>query len=138
MKKDTMMEILKDSKFLSYFINYIALCMNFYNKKFWFIINSVYDDVPKCFLKWTENGQKIYIYSSGSIQAQKLLFANSEHGDLLKFISGHFDTSVGLKQEKLSYVKIIENINFPASDIVFLTDIVKGKKNLKFFLKIII
>ena len=45
---------------------------------------SVYDDVPKAFEQWTNNGKKLYIYSSGSVEAQKLLFGNTEHGDLLK------------------------------------------------------
>ena len=45
---------------------------------------SVYDDVVPAFERWLESGKKIYIYSSGSIQAQKLLFAHSEKGDLLK------------------------------------------------------
>jgi len=49
-----------------------------------YILFSVYEDVPKAFELWTNNGQKIYVYSSGSVEAQKLLFENSVHGDLLK------------------------------------------------------
>jgi len=51
-----------------------------------YILFSVYEDVPKAFELWTNNGQKIYVYSSGSVEAQKLLFENSVHGDLLKVL----------------------------------------------------
>lgn len=72
-------------------------------------------------------GQKIYIYSSGSVQAQKLLFGQSLVGDLLKYIDGHFDTAVGGKQEPASYTAIVEKIGCNNDDILFLTDVVKGK-----------
>jgi methionine salvage enolase-phosphatase E1 len=43
----------------------------------------VYDDVVPAFDRWKEQGCKIYIYSSGSVPAQKLLFEFSVKGDLL-------------------------------------------------------
>jgi enolase-phosphatase E1 len=45
---------------------------------------SVYDDVLTAFERWTNTGIKISIYSSGSVQAQKLLFSYSKFGDLTK------------------------------------------------------
>lgn len=89
--------------------------------------NSVYSDVPKAFERWTADNIKVYIYSSGSVAAQKLLFTNSEHGDLTSNISGYFDTNVGLKQEQLSYEKIVKEVGCEPSDILFLTDIVNGR-----------
>lgn len=83
----------------------------------------VYDDVPNAFERWVKQGHRIYIYSSGSVEAQKLLFANSKHGNLLKFISGHFDTNVGQKQESQSYKSIVQEIKVNAEDILFLSDI---------------
>jgi enolase-phosphatase E1 len=47
---------------------------------------SVYADVPKAFNLWTSKGKKVYIYSSGSVEAQKLLFGYSVDGDLLPVI----------------------------------------------------
>jgi len=47
---------------------------------------SIYDDVPCAFERWVESGRKLYIYSSGSIEAQILLFKNSQAGDLTKVI----------------------------------------------------
>ncbi|XP_012528012.1 enolase-phosphatase E1 [Monomorium pharaonis] len=85
----------------------------------------VYEDVPTAFEVWTRSGKKIYVYSSGSVEAQKLLFGHSVHGDLLKHFSGFFDTEVGAKQESDSYKNILSKINEKASDVIFLTDVVK-------------
>ncbi|EYB80771.1 hypothetical protein Y032_0400g754 [Ancylostoma ceylanicum] len=64
-----------------------------------------------------------YIYSSGSVLAQKMLFGHSIAGDLTKILSGYFDTNVGLKGEPNSYTKICEQINVKPSDVLFLTDV---------------
>ncbi|KAH8548189.1 2,3-diketo-5-methylthio-1-phosphopentane phosphatase [Umbelopsis sp. PMI_123] len=85
----------------------------------------VYDDVVPAFDRWKEQGCKIYIYSSGSVPAQKLLFGYSEKGDLLHYFSGHFDTSIGLKVESTSYDAIAKAIQANPSDILFVSDNVK-------------
>lgn len=86
----------------------------------------IYDDVSPALEQWHSiEGQKVYIYSSGSVQAQKLLFGQSSAGDLLPLIDGHFDTAVGSKQEADSYTAIAEKIGCKTEDILFLTDIVK-------------
>ncbi|VVD01581.1 unnamed protein product [Leptidea sinapis] len=86
----------------------------------------VYDDVLPALEQWKAvDGQKVYIYSSGSVQAQKLLFGHSLAGDLLKFIEGHFDTAVGPKQGMESYKAIVGQIGCSAEDVLFLTDIEK-------------
>ncbi|XP_013170721.1 PREDICTED: enolase-phosphatase E1 [Papilio xuthus] len=86
----------------------------------------VYDDVSAALEQWKSvDGQKVYIYSSGSVQAQKLLFGQSQAGDLLPYIEGHFDTAVGAKQEPASYTAIVEKIGCKPDEILFLTDIVK-------------
>ena len=43
---------------------------------------SVYADVKPAFERWTKAGAQLCIYSSGSVQAQKLLFGHSVEGDL--------------------------------------------------------
>ncbi|CAB3249052.1 unnamed protein product [Arctia plantaginis] len=86
----------------------------------------VYDDVSPALEQWRSvEGRKVYIYSSGSVQAQKLLFGMSSAGDMLKLIDGHFDTAVGAKQESASYTAIAEKIGCKAEEILFLTDIDK-------------
>jgi len=57
----------------------------------------VYDDVPLCFARLVAEGKQVSIYSSGSREAQKLLFKYSNHGDLRRYISCYFDTKVGMK-----------------------------------------
>lgn len=91
-----------------------------------FFILSVYPDVPAAFKRWHDAGLRLAIYSSGSIKAQQLLFGQTELGNLLPYISGHFDTTSGHKQEQQSYVNIAEALKVDAKDILFLTDIVKG------------
>lgn len=88
-----------------------------------FIKGHVYDDVPKNIQKWSDQGIQIFIYSSGSVEAQKLLFGHSVHGNLLGRISGHFDTKVGSKQEAQSYKNIAQEIRVAAGEILFLSDI---------------
>lgn len=85
----------------------------------------VYEDVPKALESWTSDGKKVYIYSSGSVEAQKLLFGHSVHGDLLKYFNGYFDTEVGAKQESSSYKNILSKIGAEPSNVIFLTDVVK-------------
>lgn len=85
----------------------------------------VYEDVPKALEAWTNDGKKVYVYSSGSVEAQKLLFGHTAHGDLLKYFSGYFDTEVGGKQESSSYKNILNKIGAEPSSVIFLTDVVK-------------
>jgi len=86
----------------------------------------VYPDfVPM--LQWFEsNGKvKVYIYSSGSVQAQKLLFGHSVAGDLLQHLAGHFDIpTAGPKKEPASYQQIAASLQVYPADIVFVSDAV--------------
>ncbi|KAG8364926.1 hypothetical protein BUALT_Bualt18G0049500 [Buddleja alternifolia] len=84
----------------------------------------VFDDVPEALKKWHSLGIKIYIYSSSSRLAQRLLFGNTNYGDLRKYLCGFFDTSVGNKKERKSYIEITEclGVNSPA-EILFVTDV---------------
>uniref|UniRef100_A0A7I5EB38 Enolase-phosphatase E1 n=1 Tax=Haemonchus contortus TaxID=6289 RepID=A0A7I5EB38_HAECO len=65
----------------------------------------------------------IYIYSSGSVFAQKLLFGHTIVGDMTKILSGYFDTTIGYKGESDSYRKICESISLSPSQVLFLTDV---------------
>ncbi|KAI8579442.1 hypothetical protein K450DRAFT_271982 [Umbelopsis ramanniana AG] len=89
------------------------------------LCGQVYDDVVPAFDRWKQQGCKIYIYSSGSVPAQKLLFGHSVKGDLLPYFSGHFDTSIGSKIESSSYIAISKAIEANPSDILFVSDNVK-------------
>ncbi|XP_030549749.1 probable bifunctional methylthioribulose-1-phosphate dehydratase/enolase-phosphatase E1 isoform X1 [Rhodamnia argentea] len=84
----------------------------------------VFEDVPVALEKWNALGIKVYIYSSGSRLAQRLLFGYTNHGDLRKYLYGFFDTTVGNKKETNSYVEISESLGVDKpSEVVFLTDV---------------
>lgn len=82
----------------------------------------VYEDAYRRLKEWYQRDIKIYVYSSGSVHAQKLLFSNTNYGDLTYLFSGYFDTNVGSKLERNSYKKIADQISIPTSEIVFLSD----------------
>jgi len=83
----------------------------------------VYPDAVEALKRWHREGRKLYVYSSGSVAAQKLLFGHSEAGDLTLLFSGYFDTKVGMKREAASYRHIAEELGLPAERILFLSDI---------------
>jgi enolase-phosphatase E1 len=83
----------------------------------------LYDDAARGLMRWHEAGIKLYVYSSGSVRAQKLLFGCSEFGDLTPLFSGYFDTTIGGKKESSSYDAIAEKISLPSGSILFLSDV---------------
>ncbi|RCV24199.1 hypothetical protein SETIT_5G065700v2 [Setaria italica] len=84
----------------------------------------VFDDVPPALQKWHASGIKTYIYSSGSREAQRLIFGNTTYGDLRKYLCGFFDTTVGTKREARSYYEIWQSVGVDRpSQILFLTDV---------------
>ena len=85
----------------------------------------VYDDSAPALRRWKDEGRALYVYSSGSIAAQKLFFAHSEAGDLTPLFSGYFDTTSGGKREAQSYARIAAAIGAMPGNIVFLSDIVE-------------
>ncbi|MDP2902713.1 MAG: acireductone synthase [Methylovulum sp.] len=83
----------------------------------------VYRDAAEKLKAWKAQGLDLYVYSSGSVHAQKLLFAHTGYGDLTALFSGYFDTHIGGKREPESYKKIAGHIGYPTQQIVFLSDI---------------
>lgn len=85
----------------------------------------VYPDAIEALERWKAAGHELYVYSSGSVQAQKLFFGHSEVGDLTPLFSGYFDTGIGGKREVASYRHIAADIGVAPSHIVFLSDVVE-------------
>ncbi|MDU4354820.1 acireductone synthase [Phytobacter diazotrophicus] len=83
----------------------------------------LYPDVLPALEKWKAKGIDLYVYSSGSVAAQKLLFGYSDEGDITHLFSGYFDTLVGAKREVQSYRNIAEQLGVPPGQILFLSDI---------------
>ncbi|XP_016097376.1 enolase-phosphatase E1 isoform X2 [Sinocyclocheilus grahami] len=92
------------------------------------IKGEVYPDVVPAVRRWRRGGLKVFIYSSGSVEAQKLLFGYSVEGDLLDLFDGHFDTNIGAKVESKSYENIAERIGCQPEEIMFLTDVTREAK----------
>jgi enolase-phosphatase E1 len=84
----------------------------------------VYDDVPPTLASWNAAGKDVRIYSSGSVQAQRLFFGHTIAGNLLNQLRGHYDTTTGPKKEADSYRKIAADYGLAPGEIVFLSDVV--------------
>lgn len=82
----------------------------------------VYPDVPRAFARWRAQGRDIAIFSSGSVLAQRLLFAHSTAGDLAGFLRAYFDTSTGPKKEAESYSRIARSLEIAPESLVFVSD----------------
>jgi len=84
---------------------------------------AVYPDVRPALARWQQAGKRIAIFSSGSVQAQRNLFANTTDGDLSSFLSGYFDTTTGPKREARSYRQIAATLGQEPRDVLFISDV---------------
>ncbi|MCX8476727.1 MAG: acireductone synthase [Sphingomonas sp.] len=85
----------------------------------------VYPDAAAGLRRWHARGIPLYVYSSGSVAAQKLLFGHSDAGDLTPLFAGYFDTAIGAKRESGSYAAIARAIGVEPQAILFLSDVVE-------------
>jgi enolase-phosphatase E1 len=83
----------------------------------------VFTDVPPAFERWHKQQRRITIFSSGSVQAQRLLFAHTVVGDLTPYLSRYFDTTTGPKSDPRSYQAIAGALGEPPSEILFISDV---------------
>jgi 2,3-diketo-5-methylthio-1-phosphopentane phosphatase len=85
---------------------------------------SLFPDVPEAFVRWAKHG-KVAIYSSGSVEAQQLLFRHSTYGDLTPLITSYFDTRTGAKRESASYAMIAAALRAEPVEVLFFSDVVQ-------------
>jgi enolase-phosphatase E1 len=83
----------------------------------------LWPDVAPCLRAWARAGIALRIYSSGSVEAQRLLFGHSEAGDLTPLLSGFDDTRTGPKREPTSYAAIAAAAGFAPWAMLFLSDV---------------
>lgn len=83
----------------------------------------IYEDAKNKLEEWHNQSIKLYVYSSGSVYAQKLLFGYTEYGDLNYLFDGYFDTRIGAKAETGSYKNIIAELGLKPEEILFLSDV---------------
>lgn len=81
-------------------------------------------------IRLLQTSDNIYIYSSGSVPAQKLLFSHVDLDgrlvDMTPRLLGYFDiTTAGPKQESSSYEAIAKSIGKLPRDIIFYSDNVR-------------
>jgi len=82
----------------------------------------LYPDAVDALQRYADASIALYIYSSGSVAAQKLLFGHSVAGDLLPLFSGFYDTTIGGKREPASYERIANEIGIAPNDAIFFSD----------------
>jgi enolase-phosphatase E1 len=107
-----------------------ATCLKSLQGKIWHdgyrsgaLKGELFEDVAPAFRRWHQEGRKLAIYSSGSVQAQRLIFGHSTAGDLCPLIERYFDTEVGPKREARSYRNIAEQLQGGPEEILFATDV---------------
>ena len=87
------------------------------------LLGQLYTDVAPVLRKLHESGMKLYVYSSGSAHAQRLIFGHSVAGDLTPLFGGFFDTTVGGKRDAASYQAIAAETKHVPAEILFLSDV---------------
>jgi len=83
----------------------------------------IYEDAVRNLRRWKEAGYRLYVFSSGSVFAQKLLFGHTEYGDLTGLFDDFFDTHVGAKRDPTAYQSIATSIGLSPAQVLFLSDI---------------
>jgi len=84
----------------------------------------LFADVPDALRRWAAQGQ-VAIYSSGSVEAQRLFFRYSIFGDLTPLIAGHFDTRTGPKASGASYAAVAAAMQVEPDEVLFFSDVVR-------------
>ena len=83
----------------------------------------LFDDVVPNLRRLRRQGIRIAIYSSGSVLAQKLLFAHTDTGDHSDLIDEYFDTGVGPKVSSSSYGEIARRLQLHTTEVIFVSDV---------------
>lgn len=87
------------------------------------LVATVFDDVPPALELWNASGLDVRIYSSGSVQAQRLFFGHTTAGDLLPLLRGHYDTTTGPKRDPASYAAIAADMGIDPRQLLFVSDV---------------
>jgi enolase-phosphatase E1 len=83
----------------------------------------LWPDVAPCLRAWSAAGLRLAAFSSGSVEAQRLLFGHSEAGDLTPLFTAFFDTRLGSKRESPSYAAIAVKLGLAPGGVLFLSDV---------------
>lgn len=83
----------------------------------------LFADVVPNLVRLRRLGMSIAIFSSGSVLAQKLLFAYTDTGDHTELIDQYFDTGVGSKVSVSSYQEIARELQLRPTQVIFVSDV---------------
>jgi enolase-phosphatase E1 len=83
----------------------------------------LYPDVAPALHRWHASDRQLAVYSSGSEEAQRLIFGHAPSGDLTPLFTGFFDTRVGAKRDPASYAAIADALQATKTTILFLSDV---------------
>jgi enolase-phosphatase E1 len=91
------------------------------------LVGTVFADVPEALARWTSQPReaRVAIYSSGSVEAQQLIFRYSSAGDLTPLISAYFDTRTGPKTAAESYRAIARAAGVATGELLFVSDLLR-------------
>ncbi len=87
------------------------------------LLGEIYPDVPPALRRWSRAGLRLFVYSSGSVAAQKLLFSHTPDGDLTPLFQAYFDTNLGPKRDAASYTAIARAVGGRPDEVLFLSDV---------------
>ena len=82
----------------------------------------LFEDVPEALRRWKRQGLVLAVYSSGSVEAQKLLYQHSNDGDLASLFTHWFDTRIGPKKQPGSYNQVAAAMGCRPEGILFVSD----------------
>lgn len=85
----------------------------------------MFEDTPAAMAEWVATGKRVAIFSSGSREAQRLIFKYTQQGDLTCFLSAYFDpkSAQASKQEAKAYAEIALSLGIEATEGLFCTDV---------------
>lgn len=89
------------------------------------LLGEMYPDTPAAMENWRADGRRVAIFSSGSREAQRLIFEFSDKGDLTKHIAAYFDpkSAMASKQEPKAYEEIALSLGISPQQGLFCTDV---------------
>lgn len=87
------------------------------------LASELYPDVAPVLRAWHAAGLRLAVYSSGSVEAQKLLFGHVPEGDLTPMFTSFFDTATGGKKDAPSYRAIAASLGTAPGAVLFLSDV---------------
>ncbi len=87
------------------------------------LVGALHPDVAPALRAWHRAGVRLAVYSSGSEQAQRLLFGHSAAGNLCPLFEAFHDTRVGAKREPAAYAALVRRHGVAPEQTLFLSDI---------------